>query len=182
MSLRLALATLYVPDAIKRRGLQDLVHRTARAFEAVAPPLRGLSLAAVRRRFAAFTREQADWVAASPDDAARAGARLRAEAKEFGQALRERLGVSSRADAMRAARLLYGALGVDLTASLAGSVTVRSCAFSAYYTCATCRIMAAMDEGFFAGLAGEGRLEFTARITDGATRCVALFSFDERRT
>jgi predicted ArsR family transcriptional regulator len=178
VNLRLALASRYVPGAVRRRGLRDLMRRTARAFGAEAPELPGEPLDAMLRRFALFTREQVDRVAAAPDQAAAARERLRREARDFGAALRRRLGVSSRAEAMRAARVLYRMLGVDLQASLTGSIVVRSCSFSSTYTCQTCAVMAAMDEGLFAGLAGEGRLEFAARITEGAERCVAFFTFE----
>ncbi len=179
MSLRLALASLYVPARWRRRGLVELVERTARAFDVAAPDVAGVPVDELALRFARFTREQADRVAASPREAPRARQRLRREAREFGAALRHRLGVSTRAEAMRAARLLYRMLGVDLRASLAGSIVVRSCAFSTVYDCGTCTLMAAMDEGLFAGLAGEGRLEFAMRITAGADRCVGFFSFED---
>lgn len=180
MSLRLALAAVHVPAAVRRRALVELLERTARAFEVEAPPVGGEGPRELLRRFAAFTREQADRVAASPREAARVRERLRAEAREFGAALRLRLGVSSRGEALGAARVLYRQLGVDLHASLAGSIVVRSCAFASVYACGTCALMSAMDEGLLAGLAGEGRLEFTARITEGAAACLAFFSFEAR--
>lgn len=181
MNLRLALAAIHVPVAARRRGLSDLMQRTARAFGAEAPDVAGERLDDALRRFALFTRQHADRVAASPHEARRARRRLRQEALDFGADIRRRLGISSRAEAMRAARILYRMLGVDLKASLAGSIVVRSCSFSSTYTCETCALMAAMDEGLFAGLAGEGRLEFSARITEGAERCVAFFTFEDEQ-
>ena len=181
MKWRLSLAGLHVPAAERRRGMLELIERTARAFEAEAPDAGAGGPEEMLRRFAQFTREQADRVAASPERALRVRERLRSEAREFGAGMRARLGVSTRAEAMRAARILYRMLGVDLKASLTGSITVRSCSFSSTYTCGTCALMAAMDEGLFAGLAGEGRLEFATRITDGAARCVAFFTFEGDR-
>lgn len=181
MNLRLALAGLHVPGAMRRRGLAELVQRTARAFEVPGPPIADLSAEEALRRFAAFTRERADAVAGAPEEAARLRARLRAEARELGSALRLRLRVTTRAEAMRAARVLYRMLGIDLRASLSGGITVRSCAFSSAYTCDACRLMSAMDEGLFAGLAGEGRLEFSRRLTDGSGSCVAFFTFEPER-
>ncbi len=181
MGVRLSLAEMHVPLTMRRRALRELTRRAARAFETEAPDVDAVPFEESLRRFAAFTNEQADRLAASPEGAARAAARLRVEAKEFGAALRRTLGVATRAEAMRAARLLYGLLGVDLKASLTGSITVRSCAFSATYGCHTCTLMAAMDEGLFAGLAGEGHLEFSTRITEGAGACVAFFTFEDDR-
>lgn len=177
MNLRLALASIHLPAALRRRGLEELARRTARAFEAEAPDLAGRPLGDALRRYALFTKERADLVAASPDGAARASARLRSEAQEMGAALRRQLHVSSRSEAARAVRILYRALGVDLEATSGGSITVRACSFSTSYTCRTCELMAAMDEGLFAGLIGEGHLAFTSRITDGAGRCLATFTF-----
>lgn len=179
MSVRLALAELHVPAAVRRRGLVELVERTARAFEVPAPDVGGETLEGLLHRFARFTREQAGRALASPAQSARARERLRLEAREFGLALRGRLGVRSRPEAMRAARVLYRMLDIDLSASLTGSITVRSCAFAATYGCDTCALMAAMDEGLFAGLVGEGRLEFATRLTEGAERCVAFFTFED---
>lgn len=178
MNLRLALASIHVPAALRRRGVEELARRTARAFEAAAPDVAGRPFGDALRRYALFTRERADLVAASPEGAARTRARLRTEAQEMGAALGRRLGVSSRAEAVRAARILYRALGVDLVATPGGSITVRACSFSATYTCRTCEVMAALDEGLFAGLLGEGHLAFTARITDGAECCLATFTFE----
>jgi len=178
VSVRLALAERWVPAGARRRGLAELVERTARAFEVPAPDVGGETAEGMLRRFASLTREQADRALASPAQAARARERLRLEAREFGLALRGRLGVRSRPEAMRAARVLYRMLGIDLHASLSGSITVRSCAFAATYGCDTCALMAAMDEGLFAGLVGEGRLEFATRLTEGAGRCVAFFTLE----
>jgi hypothetical protein len=181
VNLRLALAALHVPEHERRRGLLELVERTARAFEVEAPDLAGADDDEVLRRYARFTRQEAGRVAQSREAVARARERLRREGAALGSALRGRLAVASRAEAMRAARVLYRMLGIDLKASLAGSVVVRSCSFSSTYTCGTCVVMGALDEGLFSGLVGEGRLEFAARITEGAPRCVAFFAFEGAR-
>ena len=179
MNLRLLLASIHVSKAARRRGLQELANRTARALEAEAPDVGARSLDDALHRYAVFTSERADLLATFPEAAARARVRLRSEAREMGEALRRRLGISSRGAAMRAARIFYRALGVDLAATPGGSISVRACSFSSSYTCRTCELMAAMDEGLFAGLAGEGRLTFSERITDGAERCLASFTFGD---
>ncbi len=181
MNVRLAVAAIVVPVVLRRRGLAELAQRTARAFEVEAPSLAGMPFREALGRYAVFAREQADRAAVSSATAARAREQLRREAVEFGAGLRRSLRVRSRAEAVQVARILYRALGMDLKASLTGSIVVRSCFFSSTYTCGTCAIMSAMDEGLFAGLAGEGHLEFTMRITEGAPHCAAFFTFEEER-
>jgi hypothetical protein len=175
VSLRLALASLPLPAWARRWGLRELARRTARAFGAKAPDVAGPFPAALRR-YAAFTREQADRALA---DAARtpvARARLRAEAFDLGAALRRRLGVRSRADAMRAARLVYRIVDVEFQGDADGEIRVARCAFSALYAPTTCDLISAFDEGLLAGLAGEGRLHFSRRISEGAGWCAATFT------
>ncbi|HXY68353.1 MAG TPA: hypothetical protein VEH62_02825 [Gemmatimonadales bacterium] len=177
MSLRLALASAYLPSVLRRRGLAELAARTARACGTTPPDLAGLTADAALHRFATFTREQSEVASASPERAAQTRRRLRSEMRAFGGRLRRRLGVRSRAEAFRAARVLYRAIGIDLQGSASGAILVRSCAFASTYRPDTCAFMGAMDEGLLAGLAGEGRLEFSQRITEGAARCAASYTF-----
>jgi len=76
---------------------------------------------------------------------------------------------------MRAARLLYGTMGIDFRGSDDGNILIGKCAFSDFYESRTCALISALDEGLLAGLAGGGRLEFSERITDGQSRCRARF-------
>ena len=43
-------------------------------------------------------------------------------------------------------------------------------------------LVSGLDEGLLAGLAGDGRLVFTERLTEGADRCRARFVAEETRT
>ncbi len=182
MNVRLALASLYVPAFVRRRKLAELVRRAADAFGAVPPDVRDQTLPERLRTFAAFTNEEAELAcrdARGDDDDAAVRSRLRATARDFAGAIGRDLGVKGRADAMRAARLLYRGLGIDFKAGADGTITIRRCYFADWYSPRVCALMSAMDEGVLSGLAGGGRLEFGVRITEGCRRCEATFHFDE---
>lgn len=175
MNLRVAVASVYLPPFVKRRKLAELLELTAEAFGAPAPDVRHQSAAERLRTFAAFSNEHAEVACeAGGDDVAR---RLRAAAYDMGAGVRRVLRIRKREDAMRAARLLYRTLGIDFRADAYGRIVIRSCYFADWYTPRVCALMSALDEGVLAGLAGEGRLEFSARITEGCRRCEAAFRF-----
>ena len=179
MSLRLRIAELGLPPAVRKRGIRELLELSARAFETPAPDLARLNPEEARRVFARFTHEQAARL--QTDDAARRRIerRLREEAIAFGRRLRRTLGLRTRAQAMRAARLLYRAIGIDFRSSVAGEIRIPACSFAETYTSSTCRTIAALDEGLLIGLAGDGKLSFSARLTEGDPACRARFDFPE---
>ncbi|MCX6560905.1 MAG: hypothetical protein NTZ26_10395 [Candidatus Aminicenantes bacterium] len=179
MSLRLRLAALWLPRVVRERFFLELAERTARAFESSAPNLSGLSGEPARLAFARFTQEKAAGLQADPPARARAEARLREESVSFGRRLGSVLGVRTRADVLRAARLLYRSIRIDFAASASGGIRMTACSFAETYSPATCRTIAALDEGLLVGLAGGGRLAFTSRLTEGAEACRAQFDFPE---
>lgn len=185
MTLRLILASAYVPGFVKRAALRDLLRGSADAFGVPAPDVAGSRYRERLRVFAAFTAEQAEAVyradsglrSAAPTKAVRA--RLRAFAYVLGSRAARRLRVRTRADAMKAARVVYGILGIDFDGGADGTIVIRRCRFSRVYSPRACALISGLDEGLLAGLAGEGRLEFASRITEGCARCEARFHFDE---
>ncbi len=178
MNLRLALASVYLPARIKRRKLAELLQRTAGAFGDAAPDITRQSFEDGLRTFAALTTRWAE-----DADRADPGAadRLRDTAREFGKGVRHALRIATPADAMRAARLLYELLGIQLEARVDGSLVVRHCYFADWYAPRVCALMSALDEGVLAGLAGGGHLTFEKRITEGCDRCTATFHFEGGR-
>ncbi len=178
MNLRLAVASVYLPAAIKRRKLAELLRRTAGAFGDAAPDLTGASFDEGLRTFAALTTRWAEQADRSDPGAAD---RLRATAREFGKELRHALRIRTRVDALRAARLLYGVLGIQLEARVDGLLVIRRCYFADWYAPRVCALMSALDEGIIAGLAGGGHLVFDSRITEGCDRCTAAFHFEDAR-
>ena len=177
MSLRLALSRLYLPAVIRKRKLTELVHLTARAFDAVPPSLEGLSLDGMLRLFAEYSSEMAERARSRPEGLAEVERRLFGEASRMGREIRRELGVNTPGEAMAAARVLYRSLKIDFRGGPGGDVAIRRCFFSRFYSPTTCRLMSSLDAGVLAGLAGGGGLEFVERITEGSGCCRARFSF-----
>jgi hypothetical protein len=177
--LRLRLAEIWIPPTWRRKALSDLAALTAGAFGAPPPFLDGLDWPARLEAYARFTSAEAERVLARPEELAVVRSRLRTRARDFGERLRRRLGASSRTDALRLARLLYGEIGIDFEGRPDGEVLIRACGFSRHYGGEVCALISALDEGVLAGLTGGGRLEFRERLTEGGAACRAVFHFEE---
>jgi hypothetical protein len=177
VSLRLRIAEIHLPRRLRRRRFEALVSLTAEALGAEAPLLQGLSDAEALTAFARFTAGLAGRISEDGKASSEAGKRLRDAAFALGRDLRRELGVRSAAEVMRAARILYRALGIDLRGSAAGEIEIRSCFFAAHYSPRACALISALDEGVLAGLAGGGSLAFTKRITEDNPCCRARFFF-----
>lgn len=176
MNLLLRALQLYTPEYLRRRRLADLAAVTAGAFGCPAPDLGGLSGDERLRRYAEFTRARVDEAIAGGRDLPLIRGRLHAGAFRIGSELRRQLRITTMADAMAAARVLYRGLGIDFRGTPAGDVLVARCFFSDFYSGDVCRVIAALDDGFLAGLAGGGRLVFLRRITEGHDHCRACFT------
>ena len=179
MNLRLVLSRLYLPSAIRKRKLADLLRLTARAFDAAPPSVEGLSLDRMLRLYAEYSREMADRALGRPEGLGAIERRLFDEASRMGREIRRELGVRTPSEAMTAARVLYRSLKIDFRGGPGGDVVIRKCSFSRFYTPGACRLMSSLDAGVLSGLAGGGGLEFVERITEGSGCCRARFSFPE---
>ncbi|NLP11459.1 hypothetical protein GX408_13775, partial [bacterium] len=164
---------------IRKRELKKLFRFTAEAFDLTTPELSRLSCDELLSAYAAFTRSAADQLHSSPSAVDGVQQRLFQQAYAYGGQWRMRFRLSSMNEAMRAARVLYRAMGIDFRGVGDGLIEIRRCFFSAYYTSATCRILSALDAGIVAGLAQAGGLDFSQRITEGADMCLARCSVRE---
>ena len=181
MNLRLALAELYLPSPLRRAGLNELAAAAATAYECRRPQWRRRRYPDRLEEFVYFTASQAAMASARGRGEA-AKDRLRQEAEEVGRRLRRRLGVGSHDEALRALRLLYRQIGIELLTPGCARIEMTSCLFSRLYDPVTCRIMSAMDEGIVAGLTGGWQLRFEARLTEGARSCAASLARPETCT
>lgn len=179
MNARLLAARLYLPAGLRKRKLEELLRATARAFNAVSPPVAGLSLEELRRAFAEFSRTMAESALRRPEALEAVERRLFDGAERLGREIGGELRVSTRREVMAAARVLYRGLGIDLVGGPGGDIVVRRCSFSRRYSPEVCRLMSRLDAGVLAGLAGGGQLAFTERLTEGAGCCRARFTFPE---
>ena len=166
---------VYVPEPVRRRALVELIEATAGAFGVARPPIGGRS-GELLRRYASFTAEQASAVLASGRPSTPVRQDLYGAARAIGARLRDDLDLGSAGDAMAAARVVYGILGIDFQVRAGGEIRIPRCFFSRFYTPQVCVVMSALDQGLLAGLSGGGHVEFRQRITEGAPCCAATFA------
>jgi hypothetical protein len=179
MNVRLALAEIHIPRFIGRKRFRALSALTARAFEEPLPDFEAGSFEQELDSFSRWTQALAEKATQSGPRREAIEERLRAAAFDFGRGIGRELGLRNRNEVMRAARLLYRILGIDFRGTDTGEIVMARCFFSGRYAPATCALIASLDEGVLAGLAGGGTLAFQARITDGAPACRARFVFPE---
>lgn len=174
MSLRLALARRRLPSVVRRRLLDELAAATAEGFGSRPPRWSGRDVETRLVDYARFTADQVELVLTVADSVTLAATTdmLRLLATDLGVRARRWLGVRTANDALEALAVLYGAIGIEARVE-PGALLVRRCMFADHYTERACCVMAAMDEGIFAGLSAGGRLGFDARMTAGAPQCSA---------
>ncbi len=177
MSLRLRALELHIPGWVARSALRRLFDATASAFGCEPMEVRGLSHRELLERYAEFTTGCAERALAVPSDAEAVSDRMWRNAYALGESLRRRLGIRTRGEALRAARVAYRTIGIDLRADEKGGVVVDRCAFATSYSPRMCRLMSSLDAGLIAGLTHGGRLTFSERITEGRPRCLAGVSW-----
>jgi predicted ArsR family transcriptional regulator len=175
MSLRLALAELYMPALLRRAGLDELAAAAATAYDCPRPQWQRRSHPERLQEFAYFTAGRAAMAGGNGRGVAVRN-QLRRESEELGRRLRRRLGVGSLDEALRTLKLLYRQIGIEMGTPEQTRIEITSCLFSPLYDPATCRLMSAMDEGIVAGLTGGWQLRFEARLTEGASSCVAFLA------
>lgn len=176
MNLRLAMFRAWPRWPLRSRILRTLCDATAAALDCESPCFGGLSYPERMRAYATFTASGARDALQRERDVAILQSRLRRHGRELGLGLRDRLGVVDVGEAMAVARVAYGTIGIDFAGDARGRITIRRCYFSRFYTPDVCRLISALDEGVLAGLAGDGRLTFQERITEGAGSCRACFT------
>lgn len=178
MNVRIALAGIWLPGAVKKRKLLDLVRAAAEAFPAEMPDLEGKTFAGILDRFVDLAQ---DWSRTAANDGRtdEVAARLFLNARHLGKEARAAFRPKNMPEVMAAARILYAAIGIDFRGDEHGRIKITRCRFSRRFTPGTCRLMSAMDAGILAGLAGSGNLAFFARLTEGAEACLARFSVKE---
>lgn len=179
MNIRLGLAKIYVPRYLKKKKVTQLFEMSARAFQAEMPETKGLTLEDRLKTYAEWTKDQAERILRENRDGEASREKLYQNALKLGLETRRRLNVRNREEFLAAARILYKILNIDFQGSVGGDIIVRKCYFSLFYTSEVCRLMAALDEGILAGLAGGGRLDFRQRLSEGKECCLAHFRFEE---
>lgn len=177
MNARLRVLERYVPAPFARTAIERLFEATGSAFGRAHGDVRSLDRAALLDRYIRFT-------ATCVDDALGAGValgpisqRLWNNAHALGCRLKHRLHVRTRDEGLRAARIAYRSIGIELHVDRSGAVVVDRCPFATVYAPSTCRLMSSLDAGLVAGLTDGGRLAFAERITEGRPRCLGRITW-----
>lgn len=177
MNWRIAIAAHFLPDFIVKRKLQDLLKLTARAFDMEPPAIKNLTLEESVEKFAQFTRMAADIVQQqSGENQQRVKERLNDNAYLFGTRMRRLFNVKSIDDVMAVSTLLYKMLKIQFEGNRFGEIVIPQCFFSQYYSKKNCQLISSLDAGVIAGLSGGGILNFSQRITEGQSCCIAYLS------
>jgi hypothetical protein len=179
MNILLRMAERRLPDFIKRRELNRLYRLTASAFDLAAAPMEAPTYDERLAEYARFTRDAADRCIGRGLDERIVRERLFEASREYGSLWRRRFGVSSMKDAMRAARILYRAIGIEFVGTETGCIEIRKCYFSRTYSASTCGMISSIDAGIMAGLSGGKDLSFSRRITEGYDTCEARLGPEE---
>ena len=98
--------------------------------------------------------------------------RLHAKALRLGGSLRRFLIHRDDESVTRLIFQLYRNIGIFMEGRLPEKVIVRSCFFCRHYSPEICKAASMMDSGVISGLMGGGKLEFSARITEGNPGCI----------
>ena len=181
MTLRLRALEAHVPDVVARAAVRRLFAATSSAFGCRPLDLRGSDLPALLERYARFTSACAERALDDGHDLERISGSMWTNGHALGRSLRRRLGVRTLGEALRAARVAYAIIGIDLRVDPGGRVIVDRCAFADRYSPRTCGLMSSLDAGLIAGLTSGGRLSFSERITEGSQRCLARISWQAGR-
>jgi hypothetical protein len=177
VSLRLRALELHLPGWVARSAVRSLFDATAAAFDCGPVDVHGLEHPALLERYASFTAAAAEHALAEGPDPDAVSRRMWRNAYDLGESLRRRIGVRTREEALRAARIASRMIGIDLRAATSGGVVVERCAFADRYSPPVCHLMSSLDAGLIAGLTEGGRLTFSERITEGKPRCLARISW-----
>ncbi len=197
MSIRLKIASFWLPDFILKKDLNIVAKNTIEGLNNVlkeyAPEkkkqinkediiLRGtleerraIMANAHNRRVKALIEEL------GYEDAIKFGRKTMFDVGyQLGQDARRRLGVGADfKDLEAAAKIMYRILGIEFKIENKDEnviMIVNRCALSKYYTREACMVLSAADEGVVRGLNENLDMQFKERITDGASECIACIN------
>ena len=193
MSIRLKIASFWLPDFILKReldnvamktiwGLDDLLKQYVPGIVINEEILRGnleerrsIMANAHNKRVKILIQEL------GYEKAVKIGRNVMFEVGyKLGKEARRKLGArNSFEDLELAARILYKVLGIEFKIENKDGnmiIVVNKCALSKYYSPESCMILSAADEGVVRGLNENMGMQFKERITEGAHECIACIS------
>ncbi len=194
MGLKLRMASFWTPQWVLRSEIDQVAEITVKCLDQLLLKYAPSNLNSIRQEelkiqgnlekrrklmaTAHNVRVRALIHAVGYDEALKIGRNALFEAGlKLGREARERLHVGdSFQDLIQAARILYRVLGIEFEINQQGeyiNLIVKKCSLSHYYLPETCRILSAADEGVVQGLNENIHLNFTERMTDGCSECIA---------
>jgi hypothetical protein len=197
MSLRLKLASIWLPDFILKRELDNVSRKTINGLDDLlreyAPSkmetfiknheiLKGKleqrrsSMAMAHNKRVKILIQELGY-----EKAVKIGRKSMFEVGfKLGQEARRKLGVGDNfKDLELAAGILYKILGIEFKIeNKEGNMfmIVNRCSLSKYYSPESCMILSAADEGVVCGLNKNMGMRFKERITEGAPECIACIN------
>jgi hypothetical protein len=177
VGLFLAASSIYIPQFIRKRKLEDLFQATADAFGIDKPSTKSLPYDQCLELYARFTQNEAGRAIQQGKDL-EVQSRLRRNAYCIGEKLKADFHIRTAEEVMRLSALVYKLLHIDFHGESGGNIVIRECYFRAYYSSSVCRLISSLDEGLLAGLSGGGKLSFSQRLTAGNECCRAFFEAD----
>lgn len=193
MSIRLKIASLWIPDFILKRELDNVARKTTEGLNAALKQYahkiveknevlkgkmderRSIMAKAHNKRVKILIQEL------GYEKAVKIGRNAMFEVGyELGRETRRKLGIGNDfKDLELAAGILYKILGIEFKIeNKDGNVimVVNKCALSKNYSPEACIIISAADEGVVRGINENMNMQFKERITEGASECVACIN------
>lgn len=197
MSIRLKIASLWLPDFILKKELDKVANGTIKGLNDVLKQYAPQKIEEINRKdvnLKGNMEEQREKMAKihndyvkmlieelGYDNAIKIGRNAMFKVGyNLGQEARKKLGVGdSFKDLELAAKILYKILGIEFKIENNGEhiiMIVNRCALSKYYSSEACMVLSAADEGVVQGLNENMGMQFRERITDGAYECRACIT------
>lgn len=155
--------------------LRILMRQTAKAFGVDSPKTARCSTPELLKAYAQFTAKEAMQAIQHGDKLETLHQKLYQMTYTLGSRLRRLLNPKDEKECFSVITLLYRNIGIQICEESPGTVCVRKCYFSGFYTPEICSVISAIDQGIFAGIYQGGKLTFHERITEGCDVCRADF-------
>jgi len=197
MSIRLKIASLWLPNFILKRELDNVAKKTTGGLDIMLKqqvPQKILEIKNKDKVLEGSLEERRIIMAKAHnnrvkslieelgyDNAIEIGRKAMFKAgHELGMEAKKKLGVGkSFNDVQSAAKIMYKILGIEFKIeNKDGNIimVVNRCALSKYYTPESCIVLSAADEGVVRGLNENLDMKFKERITEGSSECRACIN------
>jgi hypothetical protein len=196
MSIRLKIASFWLPDFILKRELNNVAMKTIKGLDGILKQYvpekmrivtkeeilkgnmesrRSIMAKAHNKRVSILIKEL------GYEKAVKIGRSAMFEVGyKLGQEARRKLGVGNNFEDLElAARIIYKILGIEFKIENKDEsmiMVVNRCALAKYYSPESCMVLSAADEGVVRGLNENMSMQFKERITDGAKECIACIN------